>query len=475
MKRAKIIATLGPASNSPEIIQKLIQTGVDVVRLNFSHGTHDEHARMIQIVRNLSKKLNRPIGILQDLQGPKIRVGPIKDGHILLKDGQKITITTEPLTGTTEMISTTYKHLPKDVSPGDRILLDDGLLELRVTKTADTKVICEVIHGGPLGSHKGINLPGVKLSTPSLTEKDKIDLKFGIEQKVDFVALSFVRTPLDVAELKKLIEDEGTDIPVIAKLEKPEAIENLDDILSVADAAMVARGDLGVEMNPEKVPIIQKDIIRKCIEKSIPVITATQMLESMRFQPRPTRAEASDVANAIFDGTDAVMLSAETAAGEYPVESVQMMRKIIEEAEQHSREDAHPVLPSGRHAQKTFPDSISEAACEAALELNARAIVAFTQSGFTARLISKYRPSTQIVAFTLSEKVRHRLLLNWGTTTRKIDMINSLDEMIQRVEKALLSDGLVTQGDSIVIVSGAPLGVKGTTNMMTLHRIGRRT
>jgi len=474
MKRAKIIATLGPASSSPEIIEKLILTGVDVVRLNFSHGTHEEHARTIQIVRNLSEKLNRPIGILQDLQGPKIRVGSIKDGQVLLEDGQEIVISTEPLIGTKEIISTTYKHLPKDVSPGDRILLDDGLLELRVKKTADEKVFCEVIHGGPLGSHKGINLPGVKLSTPSLTEKDKIDLKFGIEQKVDFVALSFVRTPLDVAELKKLIEDEGTDIPVVAKLEKTEAIENLDDILSVTDAAMVARGDLGVEMNPEKVPIIQKEIIRKCIEKSIPVITATQMLESMRFQPRPTRAEASDVANAIFDGTDAVMLSAETAAGEYPVESVRMMRKIIEEAERHSLEDGHNIRPTSNHGQKTFPASISEAACEAALELNARAIVAFTQSGFTARLISKYRPPTQIVAFTLSKKVCHRLLLNWGTTTRKIEMINSLDEMIQRVEKALLSDGLVNRGDSIVIVSGAPLGVKGTTNMMTLHRVGRK-
>ena len=474
MKRAKIIATLGPASDSPEIIEKLIQTGVDVVRLNFSHGTHEEHARTIQIVRDLSKKLNRPIGILQDLQGPKIRVGEIKDDQVMLQDGQEITITTEPLIGTKEIISTTYKHLPKDVSAGDRILLDDGLLELRVKKTADEKVFCDVIHGGPLGSHKGINLPGVKLSTPSLTEKDKIDLKFGIEQKVDFVALSFVRSPLDVAGLKKLIEEEGADIPVVAKLEKPEAIENLDDILSVTDGAMVARGDLGVEMNPEKVPIIQKEIIRKCIDKSIPVITATQMLESMRFQPRPTRAEASDVANAIFDGTDAVMLSAETAAGEYPIESVQMMRKIIEEAEQHSLEDGRNVRPTSSHAQKTFPDSISEAACDAARELKARAIVAFTQSGFTARLISKYRPLTQIVAFTLSEKVRRRLLLNWGVTTRKIQMINSLDEMIQRVEKALLSDGLVKRGDSIVIVSGAPLGVKGTTNMMTLHRVGRK-
>lgn len=474
MKRAKIIATLGPASSSPEIIEKLIIEGVDVVRLNFSHGTHDEHARLIRIVRSISKKLKRPIGILQDLQGPKIRIGEVSNGQIFLKDGQEIVITTEPVLGTKNIISTTYKHLPKDVSPEDRILLDDGLLELRVKKVQAKRVFCEVVHGGSLGSHKGINLPGVKLSTPSLTEKDKIDLKFGLEQKVDFVALSFVRSPMDVAQLKKIIEDEGSDIPVVAKLEKPEAIENLDEILSVTDAAMVARGDLGVEMNPENVPIIQKEIIRKCIEKSIPVITATQMLESMRFHPRPTRAEASDVANAIFDGTDSVMLSGETASGAYPVESVQMMRKIIEEAENHAAEDGRRFRQTQNGVQRTFPDSISEAACEAASDLNARAIIAFTQSGFTARLISKYRPQTQIVAFTLTETVRRRLLLNWGIITRKINIIHSLDEMIQQVEIDLLSDGLANPGDSIVIVSGAPLGVTGTTNMMTLHRVGQK-
>lgn len=474
MKRTKIIATLGPSSNSFKIIESLVQNGVDIVRLNFSHSTLEAHAKLIQIVRQISDKIGRPIGILQDLQGPKIRIGEIKDGQIFLNDGQEIVITTEPVEGTKEIISTTYTHLPKDVSPGDSILLDDGLIELQVRKVVSEKVVCKIIHGGPLSSFKGVNLPGVKLSIPSLTEKDKTGLKFGIEQKVDFVALSFVRSPMDVAHIKKIIEDENTDIPVVAKLEKPEAIENLDEILSVADAAMVARGDLGVEMNPEKVPIIQKEIIRKCIEKGIPVITATQMLESMRFHPRPTRAEASDVANAIFDGTDAVMLSGETASGAYPVESVQMMTKIIEEAERHSQEDNRGFHRDKAHPRATFPDSISEAACDAALELNARAIVAFTQSGFTAKLLSKYRPSTPIVAFTLTNKVQRHLLLNWGVSTRKIEMINSLDEMIRRVEKALLSDDLVKPGDSVVIVSGAPLGVRGTTNMMTLHRVGRK-
>ncbi len=472
-KRTKIIATLGPASNSPEIIETLVKNGVDIFRLNFSHGTHDEHARLIEIVRGISAKLNHPIGILQDLQGPKIRVGEIAGGEISLKDGSRIVITTEPVAGTPERISTTYQELPRDVSKGNKILLDDGLLELRVLETSEREVICEIVHGGKLSSHKGINLPGIKLSTPSLTEKDKIDLKFGLKHGVDFVALSFVRHPMDVAELKKLIEDHGTDTPVVAKLEKPEALDNLEDILSIADAVMVARGDLGVELSPEKVPIAQKEIIRRSIEKGIPVITATQMLESMRFHPQPSRAEASDVANAIFDGTDAVMLSGETASGAYPVESVRVMVRIIQEAERHSRELDEGFLKS-LHSVGTFPDTISEAACEAAMELGAKAIVAFTQSGFTARLISKYRPITPIVAFAHTEIVRTRLLLNWGVTTEVMENISSLDEMIRRVEESLLANGTVKKGDVIVILAGAPLGLKGTTNMMTLHRVGRK-
>ncbi len=472
-KRTKIIATLGPSSNTAEIIETLIRNGVDIVRLNFSHGTHEEHARLISIVREISSKLGRPIGILQDLQGPKIRVGEIKDGEIFLKDGSHITITTEPALGTPESISTTYQALPQDVSPGDKILLDDGLLELRVLEVKEREVLCEVVHGGKLSSHKGINLPGIKLSTPSLTEKDKIDLQFGLEHNVDFVALSFVRHPMDVAELKKLIEDHGMDTPVVAKLEKPEALENLEDILSITDAVMVARGDLGVELSPEKVPIAQKEIIRRSIEKGIPVITATQMLESMRFHPQPSRAEASDVANAIFDGTDAVMLSGETASGAYPVESVQVMVRIIQEAERHSRELNEGFLKTV-HSVGTFPDTVSEAACKAATELDAKAIVAFTQSGFTARLISKYRPITPIVAFAHTELVRTRLLLNWGVSTEIMENISSLDEMIQRVEESLLVQKRVKKGDVIVILAGAPLGLKGTTNMMTLHRVGMK-
>ncbi len=472
-KRTKIIATLGPSSNTSEIIEQLVRNGVDIFRLNFSHGTHDDHAKLIAIVRAISQKLHRPIGILQDLQGPKIRVGEMKEGEIFLKDGSRVVITTEPVLGTAERISTTYTALPQDVNPGNKILLDDGLLELRVVKTEEKDVVCEVIHGGKLSSHKGINLPGIHLSTPSLTEKDKIDLAFGLEHGVDFVALSFVRHPMDVAELKKLIEDQGADTPVVAKLEKPEALDNLEDILSITDAVMVARGDLGVELSPEKVPIAQKEIIRRSIEKGIPVITATQMLESMRFHPQPSRAEASDVANAIFDGTDAVMLSGETASGAYPVESVQVMVRIIQEAEWHTRELGEGFLKSLRSAG-TFPDTVSEAACEAATDLGAKAIVAFTQSGFTARLISKYRPVTPIVAFAHTELVRTRLLLNWGVTTEIMENISSLDEMIRRVEESLLTKGSVRKGDVIVILAGAPLGLKGTTNMMTLHRVGAK-
>jgi len=473
MKRTKIVATLGPTSNTPEIIESLVKNGVDIVRLNFSHGTHADHLRVIRAVRKVSRSLGRPIGILQDLQGPKIRIGKIATDKARLEEGNRFTITTRPVAGTAAVVSTPYQHFPKDVRPNNRIMIADGLIELRVIEVKGTDVVCEVIHGGLLESRKGVNLPGTKLSTPSLTEKDIKDMRFGIRNRVDFVALSFVRTPEDVENLKDLLRRADADIPVISKIEKPEAVENIDEIIAVSDGIMVARGDLGVEMRPEKVPFYQKVIIHKCIQQGIPVITATQMLETMRTYPTPTRAETSDVANAILDGTDAVMLSGETASGEYPVQSVQMMNKIIVETETHMqtyREHFSHEIPS----HDTFPDAISKAACEAAHNLKARAIIAFTKSGFTATLVSKYRPFVPIIAFTSSESVRRRLLLSWGVQTVKIGALHSLDEMMKKVEYILVSNNLADSGDTIVIVSGAPLGRQKTTNMVTLHRIGEK-
>ncbi len=472
MKRAKIVATLGPTSSSPEVIKALVKNGVNVVRLNFSHGTHEEHGKLIQLVREIARKLNQPVGILQDLQGPKIRIGTIAAGKVRLHDGQTFTITTREVKGTDKIVSTTYTHLPQDVHPGDPILIADGMLELRVEKVEGKDVVCKVTHGGVLESHKGVNLPGTKLSTPSLTEKDKKDLAFGLENGVDFVALSFVRSPDDVKGLKEFIREKGFDVPVISKIEKPEAVKAIDAIIAETDGIMVARGDLGVEMKPEKVPFYQKVIIHKCILKGVPVITATQMLETMRDYPTPTRAETSDVANAILDGTDAVMLSGETASGRYPVESVQMMRRIILETESHMRRYGEKYLHKIPPAD-TLPDTVARAACESAFTLNAKAIVAFTQSGATARIISKYRPFTPVIACTSAEKVRTQLLLNWGVRSFMIPIVQNFDEMIHEVETVLRTHELAEKGDMVVIVAGAPLGKGKTTNSLMLHQVGR--
>jgi len=471
MKKTKIVATLGPSSSDEKTIAALVENGVDIVRLNFSHGTHASHKRLIQTVRRIAKKRGQPIGILQDLQGPKIRIGLIKGEKVRLEDGKEFTITTRSMEGTSTMVSTSYTPLPKDVHPGDHILIADGMLELVVKETREEDVICKVTHGGILESHKGINLPGTKLSTPSLTEKDKKDLAFGLKNRVDYVALSFVRTPEDVAELKDLIKKSNLNIPVISKIEKPEAVEVIDDIIAVTDAIMVARGDLGVEMQPEKVPFIQKELIRKCIEQGIPVITATQMLESMREYPTPTRAETSDVANAIIDGTDAVMLSGETASGRFPIKAVQTMKQIIMETEAHLKKYGGKFFLKIQ-PQDTFPDNISHGACEAAYNTGAKAIVAFTQSGLTARLLSKYRSLIPIIAFTPNNKVRTSLLLNWGITAFKINRVHTIGAMLHNVEDIIISQKIADKGDPIVIVAGAPLGEDKTTNVMMLHRIG---
>ena len=470
MRRTKIVCTIGPASSSPEVLRQLIRAGMNVARLNFSHGTHEEHARVIVQIREIAAELGAPVAIMQDLQGPKIRLGKFRGGHAQLLQGAEFALTTRPVEGTAEIASTTYDRLPQDVKPGDRILLVDGLIELTVLQVTGDTVRCRVVSGGDIGDHRGINLPGVAVSASSITDKDRDDLWFGISQGVDAVAVSFIRGPEDVLDVKELINEMGGgDLPVVAKLEKPEAVERLDAILDVADGVMVARGDLGVELPLEEVPLVQKAIIRKARKRALPVITATQMLESMVGSPRPTRAEASDVANAILDGTDAVMLSAETAVGKYPVETVQVMARIAVQAE-----TAMPDLAATSERASTFPEVISEAACRAAGEVKARAIVAFTQSGSTARLLSKYRPAAPVFAFSPSEVVRRRLNLHWGVMPKTIRAVQNTDELVGEIELLLLRDGTVRVGDALVIVAGAPLFVRGATNMIQLHRVEER-
>ena len=468
-RRTKIVATIGPASRSPRMIEYLIRAGLDVARLNFSHSTHAEHADSISILRETANRLHKPIAILSDLQGPKIRTGPLAGGMpVTLRAGQRFVITTARVLGDSTRVSTTFTPLPREVHKGDRILLADGLIELRVEGVRGGEVVCEVMNGGELGEHKGINLPGVRLRVSAITPKDRADLAFALAHGANYVAVSFVRRAEDVLQAKAAIRRAGKDTPVIAKLEKPEAIENLDAILRVADGVMVARGDLGVEMNLERVPVVQKEIIARAREFRRPVITATQMLESMTQNPRPTRAEASDVANAIFDGTDAVMLSAETAAGRYPVESVAMMARIIEEAEASIR-DFPRTMPQ---EQLKVAETVAELVCHASRELHMKLIAVFTHSGFTARLVSRYRPQAPIIAFSPEAETRRRLALIWGVVPKNIRDVRKIDGLAEIAEVRLLEERLVRKGDVIAIVAGTPMGVRGTTNFMKFHTIG---
>jgi len=468
-RHSKIVCTIGPASRSPRIIDRLLRAGMDVARLNFSHGSHANHAESIVMLRAAAAQIHKPIAILADLQGPKIRTGPLAGGApVILRTGQKFIITTARVLGDSTRVSTVFKPLPREVHRGDRILLSDGLIELRVEQVRGREVICEVVNGGALGEHKGINLPGVKLRVPALTPKDREDLLFALKHGANYIAVSFVRRAEDVALAKTLVRRAGKDTPVIAKLEKPEAIENLDAILRVADGVMVARGDLGVEMRPERVPVVQKTIIRRAREFRRPVITATQMLESMTENPRPTRAEASDVANAIFDGSDAVMLSAETASGKYPVEAVSMMARIIEEAESSITEFPRPA-PQER---LKVAETVAELVCHASRELHMKLIAVFTHSGFTARLISRYRPLVPIIAFSPEEETRRRMALIWGVHPQTISDVRKVDGLAVVAEKRLVEERLVRKGDVIGIVAGTPMGIRGTTNFMKFHVIG---
>jgi pyruvate kinase len=468
-RHSKIVCTIGPASSSPRIIERLMKAGMDVARLNFSHGKHEDHAHSIATLRAAAIEHEKPIALIADLQGPKIRTGPLAGGTpVTLRAGQRFVITTARVPGDANCVSTTFRPLPREVHRGNRILLSDGLIELRVEKVHGQEVICEVVNGGALGQHKGINLPGIQLRVPALTSKDRKDLAFALTQDVNYIAVSFVRHPEDVVLAKNLIRRAGKDTPVIAKLEKPEAIENLDAILRVADGVMVARGDLGVEMNPERVPVVQKMIITRAREARRPVITATQMLESMTQNPRPTRAEASDVANAIFDGSDAVMLSAETASGKYPVEAVAMMARIIEEAEGSITEFPRPSLQEKLKVAET----VAELVCHASRELHMKLIAVFTHSGFTARLVSRYRPLVPIVAFSPEAETRRRMALFWGVMARAIVDVHKVDGLAEIAEQRLLEERLVRKGDVIGIVAGTPMGVRGTTNFMKFHVIG---
>ena len=472
MRRAKIVATIGPSSSDPDTILQLVENGVDVARLNFSHGQHEEHAAVLDRIRAASRKVVKAVAALQDLQGPKIRTGPLKAGRdgVRLESGGEIVITTEgEVPGDASLISTTYRHLAEDVRPGDRLLVADGLLELRVLETDGVRVRAEVVEGGVLGEHKGINLPGVALRVEALSEKDKRDLYFGLTHGVDYVAVSFVRSADDVLACRREMERAGRVVPVIAKIEKPEALENLDAIVEAANGLMVARGDLGVEIQPERVPGLQKEIVRKANAAGRPVIIATQMLDSMMEHPRPTRAEASDVANAIWDGADAVMLSGETASGKHPLLAVQMMDRIVREAEQTPgvgyAPRVEPLPPAA------FADVIAGAACRAALQAGAATIACFTLGGTTARLLSQHRPHVPVVAFSPDQAIRRRLALLWGVIPKVMEPVRNPDIMCQLVSDRLLEEKLARPGEKVVLVYGSPLGVSGYTNSIRLHQI----
>jgi pyruvate kinase len=466
------VATLGPASNTVPVFRNLVRAGVDVVRLNFSHGTLEEKLAMIQMIRAVSREERKSLCILGDLQGPKIRTSKLKDHQpVLLQAGGKLVITPREVCGTASLVGTTFKTLAENVEQGSRILLSDGLIELHVHEVVDGDVICEIVNGGLLGENKGINLPGIPVRVPSLTEKDSDDLEFALKNGVDAVAVSFVRTAEDVRLVRNRVAAYGGETWLIAKLEKPQAIEDLEGILAAADAIMVARGDLGVELPPEQVPAIQKHIIRRATELRKPVITATQMLESMIENPRPTRAEVSDVANAVYDGTDAVMLSGESAVGKYPVEAVAMMARIVADAERNIKDDEYNDRRKQRRSKLSISETVCEAAAHAADDLALRAIALFTESGSTARKLSKYHPSAPIFALSPNEVTINRLNLLWGTTPILCPKLNSNEAMVECAESLLEEGGHVKTREVIAIVAGTRTK-SGSTNFLRLHAMG---
>ncbi len=471
MRKTKIICTLGPSTEDENILRELILNGMDVARINMSHGTHEEHKKKMDKIKKLRKELNKPVAILLDTKGPEIRTGNFPE-KVTLKTGQSFTLTTEECEGSEERCSITFKNLPNDVEIGTKILIDDGLIELKVVNKTPTDINCVVINGGPVSSHKGINVPGVFLSLPFMSERDKEDLKFGVEQDVDFVAASFTRNANDINEMKSVISSfGGEDIRIIAKIENKDGVDNIDEILRVADGVMVARGDLGVEIPIAEVPIIQKKIIKKTRNSDKPVITATQMLDSMIKNPRPTRAETTDVANAIYDGTSVIMLSGETAAGAFPVESVKTMAEIAEITECNINYiDRFNKLDI--HERPDVTSAISHAACTTAHDLGASAIITVSKSGMTSRMLSKYRPSCPIISGTPSEKVWRQTNMSWGVVPIMIEEKHNTDDLIDHVISAAQSEGLLKNGDLVVLTAGVPLGISGTTNLMKVHLVG---
>jgi len=468
VRRAKIVCTLGPAVSTKESIRALVDAGMDVARLNLSHGTHAEHEAVYRMVREASDESGHGVGIFADLQGPKIRLGWFRDGSVRLQPGQAFTITTREVSGDNEIAGTTYEGLPGDVREGDQILIDDGKVRLRVTEVEDTEVHTRVEVGGRISDHKGINLPGVPVSVPALSEKDVEDLRWALHLTVDFVALSFVRSAKDVEDVRRIMREEGVMLPVIAKIEKPQAIDNLDEVIKAFDGFMVARGDLGVECPLEDVPFLQKRVVAKARRNAKPVIVATQMLESMISSPTPTRAEASDVANAILDGADAVMLSGETSVGEYPIETVRTMARIISSTEDHEL----PRMAAIDWQPKTRGGVIAKAAAEVAERVGAKYLVAFTQSGDSARRLARYRGHIPVLAFTPEATVRSQLSMTWGVETFKTVEVEHTDQMVRQVDDQLLAAGRVQEGDIVVIIAGSPPGIPGSTNALRIHRMG---
>ncbi len=472
-RKTKIVCTIGPATASREMLRKLILAGMNVARLNFSHGTHEEHKKVVLAVRALSEKLGKPVAVLQDLQGPKIRTGRFEGGSVVLEAREEWIVTPSRKVGKKGILPVKYPRIADELGKGDRILLSDGEMELEVLTRKGSDLLCRVVTGGVLGERKGVNLPDVKTILPSLTKKDREDIEFGIGMGVDYMALSFVRSEKDVRALRRVLKSKGAAVPVISKIEKPQALEHLEAILDASDGVMVARGDLGVELSPEKVPMAQKRIIRMANEKNKWVITATQMLESMTERARPTRAETSDVANAILDGTDAVMLSEETSVGRYPVASVKMMDRIARETEAEFPSGISSV-PSRHRPAVGIPDAISLAACTASDNLGLKAICAFTKSGFTAGLLSKQRPAVPIIAFTPDPSVQRRLCLYWGVCARIIPLKKHSEAMVAAMEAQLLQERLAGKGDQVAIVAGVPLMIGGIANLLKLHSIGEQ-
>ncbi|EAY29716.1 pyruvate kinase [Microscilla marina] len=469
--KTKVIATVGPAINTKEKLLEMVLAGTDVFRLNFSHGSHDEHKKVIQYIRELNKEHNLNICILQDLQGPKIRLGEVASDQEILKPGKKVVITNEPVKSTAKRIYTTYKGLIKDVKPDDQILIDDGKIELKVIEIKDKEVVAEVIYGGQLKSKKGINLPSTAISSPSLTEKDTKDLMFGLAQGVDWIALSFVRSPIDVLLLKHIIKQQGKETKVIAKIEKPEAISQIDEIIEATDAIMIARGDLGVEVKIEEVPIIQKMVAYKCRQAGKPVIIATQMLESMIDNPRPTRAETNDIANAVMDGADTLMLSGETAVGKYPIETVTTMNETIRIMEQKTESIYHKKEVLHRKSPTFYNDSIIAAACVLAQDTHAKGILGMTQSGYTAFQVARFRPKAHIFIFTANRKLLNRLSLVWGVRAFYYDKFTSTDDTFDEVLEFLQTEEHIQRGDICINLASMPIAKRQRTNTIKLSQI----